>query len=1190
MPHIHQNGKPTIGVLAGWQFYRTATNLSYLAPVFRGTIKAAQVLGCNLLLGCGMGPSASPTDPLRPAWPVTTPDQDFVPVGPWNTDGLIIALPLHSPARSQYIQELIASGHPVLFVGSGEPGPTIVANNTAGILEALRHLVAHGHKQVAFIAGTREDMSGDSGERLRAYQSGCQAHGLEQNSGLVAYGRHVFDGGFAAMTQIIHSGLKFSAVLASNDESALGAMQALQESGLKIPQDVAVIGFDNRPEDNVQEPGLSSIHVPLFDIGYRAVDLMMQQISHNIQLPKIIQVDAHLVVRESCGCGIEKTPTSQTNVGRITITNERNKSSSELAESICTLILNQSHHLIESEVVSLCQQLVDTFISSRTGDNAPFQSALQEALKLTAAGEDDTHIWQSAISLLEKNISAESAIAIQEHELLNAARLTISAHMQRQHQRYVMNERWASSRLSLLTARLLTALEERQIYEILEKHLPELVIHTAWLGLFETYANNQATCTILRDALHPNRKPVRIQNQIFPPAELLPGQDQFILTLIPLVDQTGQLGFMTFGSEQFDMYGSIVQQVGGALNTMRLYRQATEARRVAEEANQMKSRFLSTISHELRTPLNLIVGLSGILLQESEEGTSSLPETAQKDIERIHAYGQHLGGLIGDVIDLASNDAGQLRLNNEHIDLSKTLQMVAESGSQLAADKGLGWHARIPSNGPWVFGDRTRLRQVVLNLINNAIKFTSQGEVRLWVKTGNQDVSITVQDTGLGIPPKEQSIIFDEFQRSERSIERGYQGLGLGLAICKRLVELHHGTMHLNSSGVEGEGSTFTITLPIEMPPQSKIIQPAVTSTVERSIQVFFSHIGTSDHLCTRLRAQGLLVQAAPMKHLPMMQSALTITPPGVFILDVSIESELGWKTLKTIKSHQALRKIPVMLYNLSQNGESLLNLDYLTKPIELAELTQALDQFGLIVDQDHPLRTFLVVDDETDTLDLHARVIRMQSAFNRVLKAKNGREALDFLKRESIDLVLLDLQMPEMDGFGVLAAMRENVRTREIPVIVITGKALTETDITRLNQSVAVVLKKGLFSMDETLAHITTVLERKRKLGIDTQRLVRQAMLFIQDNFSEAISRQEIARHVNIAEDYLTFCFRQELGTTPIKYLQRCRINQARLLLKNSSKSITQIALEVGFPDSSYFSRIFHRETGLSPESYRLT
>jgi signal transduction histidine kinase len=138
----------------------------------------------------------------------------------------------------------------------------------------------------------------------------------------------------------------------------------------------------------------------------------------------------------------------------------------------------------------------------------------------------------------------------------------------------------------------------------------------------------------------------------------------------------------------------------------------------------MKSRFLSAISHELRTPLNLIVGLSGMVIRDSDEGELLLPEAARRDLERIHAYSQHLGGLIGDVIDLATSGVGQLRLNNENINMAEVLRMVADSGSQLAADKGLAWEATLPETGPWVWGDQTRLRQVALNLINNAIKFT----------------------------------------------------------------------------------------------------------------------------------------------------------------------------------------------------------------------------------------------------------------------------------------------------------------------------------------------------------------------------------------------------------------------------------------------------------------------------------
>jgi AraC-like DNA-binding protein len=158
----------------------------------------------------------------------------------------------------------------------------------------------------------------------------------------------------------------------------------------------------------------------------------------------------------------------------------------------------------------------------------------------------------------------------------------------------------------------------------------------------------------------------------------------------------------------------------------------------------------------------------------------------------------------------------------------------------------------------------------------------------------------------------------------------------------------------------------------------------------------------------------------------------------------------------------------------------------------------------------------------------------------------------------------------------------------REIPVIVVTGQVLTERDMARLNQGVATVLSKGLFSLEETLAHMEATLERRRKLSNEAQRLVRQAMAYIQQHYAEPISRADLARHVALSEDYLTASFRKELGVTPVAYLNRYRVHQAKQLLTETDKTITEIALEVGFSDSGYFSRVFRREVGISPEAYR--
>ncbi len=1187
MSSISHHGRPTIGVLAGWQYYWTATPLSYLNPIYRGIRQAAADLGCNLLLGCGMGASATSADPLRPAWPFPSSDSDFVPIGPWNTDGLIAVNPLHSEARSGECQALIAAGHPVMFIAAGEAGPTIVADNATGIREAMQHLVAHGHERIAFIAGSLQDMAGDTGARLHAYRAALQEFALAADERLIAYGRHISAGGYAAMRQILATAAPFTAVLASNDESALGAMQALAEAGLRVPQDVALIGFDDRPESAVQEPALTSVSVPLFEMGYRAVAHLLRQIQGEPPPLEPVRVATHLVVRESCGCGR----------GARTCEPAAQDASSRDLHDIAAE---------PAEVRAVRERLTEAFITSVEQDApAALYDAVDAILRRAAQGWDDSVIWQAAFAVVSDELPALAARWPDEARRSRARRLlsdagrdAVAAGTLRRHRRYVVDQHWTADRLGILTAHLQAALDETQAYDVLVHHLPEMDIQFAAVALFEGANADFAECCQLRTLAPSDQALIRFPCREFPPAGLLPADRPFSLALLPLVNPRGQLGFVAFDAGQLDLYGAIAQQLAAALNTAQLYRDATEGRRLAEEANRMKSRFLSTVSHELRTPLNLIVGLGEILLRDSERGDAPLPPTAYSDLERLNANAQHLGRLIGDVLDLASSDAGQLRLANQLVDLGQVLHTAAETGRRLAADKGVAWRATLPEAGPWVWGDRTRLSQVVLNLISNAIKFTTRGEVSLAVEAGAGAVTVSVSDTGLGISPEEQGAIFDDFRRSERSITRGYGGLGLGLAICRRLVELHGGTIGVQSAGQEGAGSTFHFTLPTVEPPavQAPLAAAAAAAAPapmpgEPDVLVLTTAPASSERLRLHLQQRGFEVTTARLDQPASWQPLLLAAPPTAVVLDVTLGSDQAWHVLKMLKADAMTQGIPVLFYALSQGSGAVMELDYLTKPIELAELTRALDQQWLLPEAEpspEAQRVFLVVDDDPDTLEMHARIVQRHSASHRVLKARNGLEALDVLQRERVDLVLLDLMMPEMDGFAVLEAMREREATRTIPVVVVTGQTLTESEMGRLNSGVTRVLSKGVFNLEETLTHLDAALARKRALSGEAQRLVRQAMAYIQERYAEPLSRQAIAAHVGLSDDYLTSCFHKELGLTPVAYLNRFRIQQARQLLKSTHKSITEIALDVGFSSSSYFSRIFRRETGMAPEAYR--
>jgi AraC-like DNA-binding protein len=392
----------------------------------------------------------------------------------------------------------------------------------------------------------------------------------------------------------------------------------------------------------------------------------------------------------------------------------------------------------------------------------------------------------------------------------------------------------------------------------------------------------------------------------------------------------------------------------------------------------------------------------------------------------------------------------------------------------------------------------------------------------------------------------------------------------------------------VDSSGEEGAGATFYFTLPTVQPPDPETDRSATLTLTRESILVLTNRTETGPRLEEHLSGRGLDVQMAFMDEMPDWLSLVVMSPPGAIVVDVSAAPHQGWSVLKSVKGHPKTRDLPVLFCSFSPHGGSVLELEYLTKPIELTDFARALDQQWPVSGTEQNIKKILVVDDDPDTLEMHARIVEAHLPSHRVVIARNGIEALEALRQERIDLVLLDLIMPELDGFGVLEVMRETEGMREIPVVVVTGQELTGKDMARLNQGVATVLSKGLFSLEETLAHVEVTLERSRKLSAEAQRLVRQAMAYIHQHYAEPISRADLARHVALSQDYLTACFRKELGVTPVAYLNRYRVHQARQLLTDTGKSITEIALKVGFSDSGYFSRVFRREVGKSPEAYR--
>jgi len=366
--------------------------------------------------------------------------------------------------------------------------------------------------------------------------------------------------------------------------------------------------------------------------------------------------------------------------------------------------------------------------------------------------------------------------------------------------------------------------------------------------------------------------------------------------------------------------------------------------------------------------------------------------------------------------------------------------------------------------------------------------------------------------------------------------------------------------------------------------------EPGLSETIphDRTVLLLAERSGNGERLRNHLVQQGFDIEMVWLDAGKHWSPHLLDIQPGAAILEQGTALQQGWEAIKALRENPLTRDIPIVLFSLDgkQDSGSILELNYLTKPLNKTDLIQALERQEIKKNT----KTILVVDDDPGALELHTRMVMAWSPKCRLLKARNGKEALEIIRETKPDLILLDLMMPELDGFGVLKAMRNDQLNRDIPVIVLSGQTLTQEDMANLGKGVTSVLKKGLFTAKETLSHIEAALARSSTLGSEARRVVRKAMAYLHEHYMDSISLEDTARHVNMSKEYLARCFRQEMGVTLVTYLNRYRVDQAKTLLENGDMNLTEIALETGFSSSAYFSRVFHQETGMSPSEYTRT
>ncbi|HEX6703194.1 MAG TPA: ATP-binding protein [Albitalea sp.] len=931
-----------------------------------------------------------------------------------RVDGLIVWTTTLQPFVGREAMEAFCHRFdpvPMVSVEQSMAGmPSLVVGEQQGMCEVVSHLIeVHGHRRIAFVRGPVNH----PGAQLRylGYVEALVRHGIAVDETLVSSAPRFWrpEESAAMVEQLLdRTAGAIDAIATANDDLALGAVWALQNRRIRVPADIAVVGFDDvvnvdRPDlgmdsmgqDAVgdERPGLvnsvtatlplTTVRSPMYQLGWRSVEVMLSRIRGE-PVPAQTTIPTQVVVRRSCGCLPRSAGAGMRHPSRpvslpaaaLAVTPAPAQGS---REQIVVHLREWLDPALPAPPEDWAERLVDTFVAAaQSGPVREFLYVLDDLAHSRARNAADLSCWWPALFALHRHAAeglGDGARAAQLDELWQEVQVIMWDWSERFHNYEQAIAAKRDQIVRQIGQNLITTLDIGQLTAVLVEELPTIGITSCYVALYEpdddapaaAYPTARSRSILVYDrgqriAIAPGRA-------LFPSSQLVPDglparNDARSLVVAPLYFQDKQLGFVVTEGRVRDgwileaLRAQLSSAVQGAMLVEREKRALIEvdkARTRAEEASNAKSAFLATMSHELRTPLNGILGYTKIL-----QHTSELSALQANGLQTIQLSGEHLLTLINDILDLSKIDADKLELAPTSVEMPSFMRVISDIIRVKTEEKGILFELEADDLPPAVLVDGLRLRQVLLNLLGNAVKFTDRGRVTLRVagRSGLDGLSrlrFEVVDTGIGIARDDLEVIFNPFEQVGDAAHRA-RGSGLGLGISRRLVRLMGGDIHVDSELGVGSRFWFEFAAPVV---SSKAWPLPTRGTVtgyegpRKRVLVVDDVDANRTMLVDLLSALGFELEQASDGQQALERAAATA--PDLVLMDVVMPVMDGMEATRRLRSTAGFEGLPVIA--LSANASDA-NRDqclaagataFLTKPIDHEALLKEVGtQLGL--------------------------------------------------------------------------------------------------------------------------------------------------------------------------------------------------------------------------------------------------